>query len=615
MEHGVYNQWHYPMIKLAQYLASLTTQQDVWSEVGQALVSFLDTDLVAIGERRPEEGIVMHHWSFSERVSPGIWSELEAKDAIADVLDSGFLVARCLSDPEPLAVVFLPVTQDSRIAAVMLVGQRMSGALPNALLDVYLAVAGLVGTTVARLTSEKELRKHRQHLEVLVEERTSALSAINTRLQQEITHRERAEEALRGERDTLIRVLEAIEDSICIVDANDGIQYVNPAFKRDFPAAEGAKRDDSIVNNREAMYPSGHLQEVLSGGNAWTEWRCAKDGKTYEMSETPLRNTDGTTSVLTIFRDITERKRSEDAIKQMAYHDSLTNLPNRSLFNDRLKQAVAHAHRHQQKLALMMLDLDHFKVVNDTLGHRVGDSLLRAAGERMISLVREQDTVARTGGDEFVLIFPELAKKDDAAKVAEKIVNAFRQPFLLDGRQILITTSIGIALYPDHGEDDITLMTHADLAMYRAKHMGRNDYQLYQPDHRSGSAIDQAAPSANIARESRAVRADALDKGKDEGRPSQFQTDHPDDAGRFRSQTISSSTGIALAINQPWTRSQPKPRTRSRSAWVSTPSATVERLSLRAMLTLAARMARTAGRSAAPCTKPRSSFSSLKGMR
>ena len=178
-------------------------------------------------------------------------------------------------------------------------------------------------------------------------------------------------------------------------------------------------------------------------------------------------------------RDITERKRAEEELAYLASHDALTGLPNRTLFSDRLTLALAHAHRNQQKLAVMLLDLDYLKDINDTLGHSVGEKLLQAVGERLMSLLRKSDTVARIGGDEFMLVLPETARVEDAAKIASKILEAIRRPFAFDGHKMHITTSIGIAMYPDDGEDVDSLMRDADVAMYRAKAKGRDNYQRY----------------------------------------------------------------------------------------------------------------------------------------
>jgi diguanylate cyclase (GGDEF)-like protein len=162
----------------------------------------------------------------------------------------------------------------------------------------------------------------------------------------------------------------------------------------------------------------------------------------------------------------------------MAYHDSLTGLPNRKLFSDRLSIALAQSQRNQKKVGIAMLDLDHFKSVNDTLGHAVGDLLLKATAERLSAALRKGDTVARFGGDEFVLILPDLGVKEDAIRVAQKIVDNFRKPFPIGTHQLAVTTSIGIAVYPADGTDEVTLMKNADIAMYQAKQAGRARYQL-----------------------------------------------------------------------------------------------------------------------------------------
>ena len=179
--------------------------------------------------------------------------------------------------------------------------------------------------------------------------------------------------------------------------------------------------------------------------------------------------------------DITERKRAEEQIKSLAYHDSLTSLPNRRLFQDRLSVAVAQAHRNSQRLAVLFLDLDRFKPVNDSFGHAAGDRLIQDVAERLRTCLREGDTVARLGGDEFTLLLPGVAQVVDAARVAEKVLDTLRVPFLIEGRELFSTASIGISLYPEDGRDADTLVKSADAAMYRAKQQGRDNYQLCAP--------------------------------------------------------------------------------------------------------------------------------------
>jgi len=182
--------------------------------------------------------------------------------------------------------------------------------------------------------------------------------------------------------------------------------------------------------------------------------------------------------ILLAIEDITERRQSEEKIQRMAYHDSLTGLPNRKLFSDRLSIALVNARRNQKMVGIAMLDLDNFKDVNDTLGHDAGDILLKATAERLSVALRKGDTVARFGGDEFVLILPDLKVIEDATQVIQKIVESFRKPFFVDNNRLVVTTSIGIAVYPTDGTDEGILLKNADIAMYQAKQAGRDRYQL-----------------------------------------------------------------------------------------------------------------------------------------
>jgi diguanylate cyclase (GGDEF)-like protein len=180
--------------------------------------------------------------------------------------------------------------------------------------------------------------------------------------------------------------------------------------------------------------------------------------------------------------DITDRKTAEEQVAYQAYHDALTGLPNRMLFRDRLNQALAHTQRHSLGLAVLFLDLDHFKLINDTLGHSVGDWLLKEVAQRLKQAIREGDTVARLGGDEFTILLPEFSRSEDAAHVAQKILDIISAPLRWDNHDVYITTSIGISISPSDGSDSETLIKCADNAMYRAKELGRNNYQLWSPD-------------------------------------------------------------------------------------------------------------------------------------
>ncbi len=180
-----------------------------------------------------------------------------------------------------------------------------------------------------------------------------------------------------------------------------------------------------------------------------------------------------------IMRDITERKRTEAAIQQMAFYDSVTGLPNRTLFRDRIFMSLAHVQRVNGILAVLFLDLDKFKLVNDSLGHSVGDQLLKMVAGRLANCTRKGDTVARMGGDEFTLLLPVIKHKGDAEEVADKVLEKISHPFVIDGHELTVTTSIGIAIFPADGTDIDTLLKNADIAMYYAKDAGGNNYKHY----------------------------------------------------------------------------------------------------------------------------------------
>jgi diguanylate cyclase (GGDEF)-like protein/PAS domain S-box-containing protein len=209
-----------------------------------------------------------------------------------------------------------------------------------------------------------------------------------------------------------------------------------------------------------------------------------KDGSpVWVLENVTLIEEEGTPGVVAgTLIDITDRKRAEQQIVYQATHDALTGLPNRAYFRDRLLGAMALAHRDERRVAVLFLDLDHFKLANDTLGHTLGDRLLQAVADRLRGSVREGDIIARVGGDEFTILLSQLPVVEDAVSVAQKVMEAVALPLEVEGHTLYVTTSIGVALFPDDGHDADALLKNADVAMYRAKEAGRNAYQLCTPE-------------------------------------------------------------------------------------------------------------------------------------
>lgn len=225
-----------------------------------------------------------------------------------------------------------------------------------------------------------------------------------------------------------------------------------------------------------------HEQQASGVGNAGVWRHCKKDGTLILVEITWSRVIyNGKDAVLVLAHDITQRKVAEERLQYLVHHDSLTDLPNRLLFMDRLSQAMARVRWHNRLVAILFLDLDRFKRINDTLGHDVGDQLLKVVAERLRACIRTGDTVARMGGDEFTIILSDVAQVEDVPRVAQKIIDAISRPFSLMGQELFITVSMGISLFPNDGQDAQTLVKNADVAMYRAKEQGRNHYQHYSP--------------------------------------------------------------------------------------------------------------------------------------
>lgn len=282
-------------------------------------------------------------------------------------------------------------------------------------------------------------------------------------------------------------VFDASSDAIIITDSDNSIISVNAAFCE----ITGYSAQDVIGQTPEILNSGRHdigfyhamWRDLLETGRWSGEvWNRRKNGEIFAelLTINAVRNYRGEIShYVSIFADITEHKQTEEHMRHLAHYDALTNLPNRTLFNDRLGQALINAQRDNGKAAVMFLDLDRFKNINDTLGHGIGDLLLQEVAVRLTGCVRQGDTVSRLGGDEFVVLLPELNDEKDARLVAQKLLNAAVFPMVLEGRELHISASIGISYYPMDGANAETLMKNADVAMYRAKEEGRNNFQFY----------------------------------------------------------------------------------------------------------------------------------------
>ncbi|HIV69914.1 MAG TPA: EAL domain-containing protein, partial [Candidatus Aquabacterium excrementipullorum] len=233
-----------------------------------------------------------------------------------------------------------------------------------------------------------------------------------------------------------------------------------------------------------------HLAEESPGlPSEWTLVRADGRPLVAEISVTELHDEVGNlTGYLAMAQDVTLRREAENQLQHMAMHDALTALPNRNMLQDQLKAAMVAADREGHAMALMFLDLDRFKKINDSLGHHIGDSVLIEVARRLRTAMRTSDIVARLGGDEFVILLPQLAEAADGARVAQKVLDLFTEPLRVGPHELRVTPSVGLVIYPQHGSDAITLMRHADLAMYRAKNNGRNRIQVYSDQMESPTA-------------------------------------------------------------------------------------------------------------------------------
>ncbi len=300
----------------------------------------------------------------------------------------------------------------------------------------------------------------------------------------DITERKLTEQSLREGEEKLRVIADSLPALVSYVDANQVYQFANSTYENWF----GLNRKDivgrtmrDVLGDASYVVAEPYIREALAGREAAHERELIRNGKSHQLYNVYVPHIGSRKDVLGFFilaTDISDRKTLEHRLVHLAHHDSLTGLPNRMLFEDRLRQAMERSKRYRKPVSLMYLDIDHFKSINDNFGHNVGDELLKAFAARIKQCVRAMDTVARLGGDEFVIILEELATPEDVAMVARKIVNSMQIEFRLTDRNLRITTSIGVATCSGGHVDNQKLMANADAALYQAKAKGRNTFHI-----------------------------------------------------------------------------------------------------------------------------------------
>ena len=318
-----------------------------------------------------------------------------------------------------------------------------------------------------------------------------------------IIDRMSAEETLFEEKERAEVTLNSIGDAVISTDISGNVTYLNAVAERMtgwgrkealgrpldhvFRIVDGATRETA----RNPMELAVQLNKTVGLTSNCVLIRRDGVESGIEDSAAPIHNRHGrVTGAVMVFHDVSAARALSLQISHLAQHDFLTDLPNRMLLNDRLTQAIELGRRHGKQLAVLFLDLDRFKHVNDSLGHEIGDKLLQSMAGRLVSCVRGSDTVSRQGGDEFVVLFSEIEHADDAAASAQKILAALRAPHDVAHHDLHVTASIGVSIYPDDGRDAETLIKCADTAMYHAKESGRNNYQFFTP-HMNARAVER----------------------------------------------------------------------------------------------------------------------------
>lgn len=343
-----------------------------------------------------------------------------------------------------------------------------------------------------RLQAESQLAELNNNLEAIVQQRTQELINANDELLKEIDRRKVTEQLLFKEKKQALVTLESIADGVITTDMNSNVTYLNPVAE----TMTGWSKDDAIgkpvlevfriLNESTRKLAANPVDVVLAHGQvcglANHTMLIAKTGEEFaiEDSAAPIKNEEGEMlGVVLVFHDVSNAKQMAEKMSYLAEHDFLTDLPNRLLLTDRITQALNAAKRKSTRVAIIYLDIDHFKKVNDTLGHEVGDQLLKFLSRKLQSCIRSTDTISRQGGDEFVILLSEVDDAMAPAEIAQKLLNATSDYYQIGTHDLKVSASIGISIYPEDGGTADMLMRNADAAMYYAKGLGRNNYQFF----------------------------------------------------------------------------------------------------------------------------------------
>jgi diguanylate cyclase (GGDEF)-like protein/PAS domain S-box-containing protein len=313
-------------------------------------------------------------------------------------------------------------------------------------------------------------------------------------------------EALFLEKERAQVTLNSIGDAVVSTDIVGNVTYLNPVAE----SMTGWSRHEALGRPLEEVLTiiDGDSREpalnplaiaIRDNKSVGLTPNCIlirRDGYESAIEDTaaPIHDRRGqVTGAVIVFHDVSVARTMSIRMSYLAQHDFLTGLPNRMLLNDRLTQAIAAAHRHRKSLAALFLDVDHFKQINDSLGHMIGDQLLHSIAQRLVACVRDSDTVSRQGGDEFVVLLSEVSRAEDAALTANKILAAVRRPHRIGDQDVNVTVSVGIGVYPDDGTDAETLLKNADLALFQAKAQGRSNHQFFEPDRNVRARVSALA--------------------------------------------------------------------------------------------------------------------------